>query len=75
MNPIEVLEDFLNDPNDFDMKEGDLDFSIHNGYIKIDVRHRKEWGSSHTVYSYHPRGVCEGKGICAHCGQTLWNEI
>ena len=74
MNPVEILKEQMPFPDDFDMKTGYLEFSILSGYVSIKVRNRPEHGMMESRFSYHPNSICEGKGICIHCGCTLFNE-
>lgn len=71
--PIDVLKEQMGFPEDFDMKTGALHFSIVQGYVRFFCRNKPEHGSIESNYSYHPNGSCEGKGICIHCGSTLFN--
>lgn len=71
-NPIDILREQLPFPDDFDMHNGDLEFSIHHGYIKVEYRNSPEHGSSHFAGSYHPNDRCQGVGICVYCGRTLF---
>lgn len=72
MNPVELLKELMDYGDDFDMKTGTLQFSIKDGYISFYCKNRPEYGSISFSSSVHPNGICEGEGICIHCGMTLY---
>lgn len=71
INPIDILKENMPFPEDFD-STGKLVFSIDHGYIKFYCKNKEVEGSIESNHSYHPNGVCKGKGICIYCGCTLF---
>lgn len=71
MNPVKLLKELMAYGDDFDMKTGTLQFSINNGYIRFYCKNRPEHGSINFSGPFHPNNICEGEGICIHCGMTL----
>lgn len=54
-------------------KKTSFEYSWHCGYEKINSKHDVDakGGLSYSG-SYHPDAICEGDGICIHCGKTLF---
>lgn len=78
---LEVFNEQIPFPEDFDMLRGELLFSIKHGQIRVEIRNRPEEGISLFRGAYHPNEVCEtsrgtsGPGICAYCGMTLFDSF
>ena len=72
---MSILQEQIPFPEDFDMKTGTLKISIDQGYIEVFIRNNPKEGSSNFAGSYHPNSVCEGQGICIHCGCTLFDSF
>jgi len=50
-------------------EEDEIEFSISDGYVIFETHGPSGNGSFRGAY--HPNVVCEGGGICIHCGCTL----
>lgn len=69
VNPVDRIAELL--PADKRIAQGDsLNYSFANGYEKFDINYA-DGGGYHYAGAYHPEGICEGGGICIHCGRTL----
>jgi len=73
-DPIDILKVNMPFPEEFDMKTGTLKFSIEQGRISFECQNSPKYGYMNTEYSFHPNIVCEGRGICLHCGRTMFEN-
>jgi hypothetical protein len=54
---------------------GYLRLTITGNYIEWSFKEKESYGEESYRSAFHPNGICEGKGICIHCGCTLFNLI
>lgn len=67
---LERLQEIIGPETMGNDSEVTLVYSFTQGYEKLDIQ-RNDIGGMSFAGSYHPNGVCEGGGVCMHCGRTL----
>lgn len=48
-----------------------LTYTFFGGYEKLEIT-RNDAGSLSYAGPYHPNGMCEGGGVCVHCGSVMY---
>jgi len=68
---IDRIREHLGEDADIDINEiREFKYNWFRGYETFTFGKVGE-GCINFSGAYHPNGVCEGNGICTHCGRTL----
>lgn len=68
---LKIFKDALLDLNEMVGPDDHVEFSWHNGSVRLTISPTNKSGGLDYRYQYHPNVVCEGENICKWCGRII----